>query len=207
MKNTIIIVGIIVLLVVAGLLYRRTQPQNEPTLPSTSSSTSMSTGTPTPDTSALQAGGSSYADPKGVYTFLYPNDYKLDMQNNGQYTRIYKTGATQKGQTEMYDGVIMVFESIDLNKQSLEQWVDKNIEQSTADGTVELTKAKKAIKINDYSGFTYEVRGLGTSTYVVIQRESNSPHGVNINFAVNDPEQIGYESEVNEILQTLQLLK
>src|SRR5882762_5786505 len=67
----------------------------------------MTTPQPTITNNDFQAGESSYLDPQGVYVFLYPSAYKLDEQNSGKQIRIYKKGATQKGQTEMYDGVIV----------------------------------------------------------------------------------------------------
>lgn len=41
----------------------------------------------------------------------------------------------------MYDGVILVFEPVNLNGQTLEKFVDTRIQESTADGTSEITQA------------------------------------------------------------------
>lgn len=48
-------------------------------------------------TNTIKMGGSSYRDPNGLYTFLYPADYKIDTENENTLTRIYKVGATQRG--------------------------------------------------------------------------------------------------------------
>lgn len=161
----------------------------------------------TPDIKDLQVGGSSYADPKGLYVFLYPADYAVDTQEEGKYTRILKKGATQKGQTELYDGVLVVFESVKLEGKSLSEWVDTRIKESSENGTVEITQAKKAMALNKYPGFTYEVRGLGSSTYLVLQKSPQSTEAVSITFLVADPENKDYQREVDAILSTLELRK
>ncbi len=152
---------------------------------------------------SLQRGGNNYADPEGVYMFLYPNDYKIDGQNNGQITRIYKTGPTQQGQTEIYDGVIMTFEAISLRGQTLEEWVDNQIKTTTADGTSTLESPKHAVTINGHTGFTYTARGLGTSTYLYLQKDPSSPYAVGVTYLVADPTNAGFQNEVDAILSTL----
>ncbi|MBI5044586.1 MAG: hypothetical protein HZC02_01560 [Candidatus Levybacteria bacterium] len=155
----------------------------------------------------LKAGGSSLSDPKGVFSILYPNDYKTDTQNNGQYIRIYKTGSTQRGQTEMYDGVIITFESITLNSQKLESFVDEHIKSSTVDGTTTVSQPKRATVVNGYPGFSYTLHGLGESTYIVLQKDTQSDYAVSISYAVMDPEKVGYQQEVDATFSTIQLLK
>lgn len=160
-----------------------------------------------PDTSVLKAGGASYTDPQSVYTFLYPNEYAIDHQDGGEITRISKKGATQKGQTEMYDGVIMVFQLVDLGGKTLNSWIDAHNQEMTQDGTTTITQQKKAVYLGSYPGFTYKVRSLGESTYLLIQRDAASNFALNITFLVADPEQKDYQREVDAILSTLELRK
>jgi hypothetical protein len=162
---------------------------------------------PQTQSDTLAIGGSSYRDPKGVFVFLYPNEYSLDSQNNGQYTRIFKRGEMQRPQSEMSDGVMMVFESIDLGNQTLGEWIDATIKTATADGTSQVTSPKQTIVVNDYAGFTYTLRGLGESKYVVLQGDPNSSSAVSVVALVADPQQKGYQAEVDAIMSTLQILK
>lgn len=159
------------------------------------------------DNSDLKIGGSSHTDAENVYSILYPNDYKTDTQNGGKETRFYKTGATQRGQTEMYDGVIIVLETIPLNGQSLEKWVDDKLKAATADGTSEIVQPKMPTTLNGYPGFIYTLRGLGESKYTVIQKDTNSNYAVSIVTLVNDPQNVGFQKEVDKTLSTLQILK
>lgn len=156
---------------------------------------------------SLRLGGNSFADPKGVFVFLYPNDYVQDSQNNGQYIRIYKIGKTQRGQTEMYDGVNLNFESIALSGKTLEKWVDEHIKSMTADESIEVTQPKKQVTLNGYNGFSYKIRGLGESSYLALQKDANSQFAVSITYMASDPENVGYQKEVDAILSTLELLK
>lgn len=210
MKN-IYIVSLTVIVIAVGVLLAFGSRKSS----STNVNTTQVTNTPAasefisskPDTTTLKADGTSYIDTKGVFTFFFPNDYTVDSQNNDQYTRISKRGPTQKGQTEMYDGVIVVFESLDLQGKSLSEFVDTRIQESTADGTSELTQPKKTITLHSYPGYTYEIRGLGTSTYLVVQKNTQSNNAVSITFLVADPENMGFQQEVDTILATLALQK
>lgn len=158
-------------------------------------------------TDALKQGGSSYLDKAGVYSFLYPADYVLDQQPDGMHTRISKRGATQKGQTEMYDGVIMVFDGVATNGKTLGTWVDDDIKKLTADGTVSIVTPKESVKIGKYSGYRYVARGLGDATYYVIQKDSSSQNAVLITTLVADPQKVEYQKEVDSILSSIQILK
>lgn len=156
--------------------------------------------------SDLERGGSSFSDPDSIFSILYPSEYVQDTQGENQY-RIYKQGPTQKGQTEMYDGVIINFETIALGGQSLSDWVDSRISSSTQDGTSELVEEKTAINVNGYPGYTYTIRGLGTFEYLAIQKDTNSNFAVGITSLIADPGNLGFEQEFENTLSTLTLLK
>jgi hypothetical protein len=173
---------------------------------STASPLSASTAPTSSPLSDLGSGGSSYLDQKGVYNFLYPNDYTLDTADP-LHIRIYKRGETQRPQSEMSDGALMVFETVELKGVTLEKWVDTRISESTADGTSEITEAKKMVTQNGYPGFYYAIRGLGISQNLILQKDLNSDNAVVITYAISDPEQKGYQSELDAVLKSLRLLK
>jgi hypothetical protein len=165
------------------------------------------TPTPTIDVRGIKVGNTSYKDAEGIYTFSYPLDYKLSDQTDGKQIRVYKTGPTQQGQTEMYDGVILVFETVDLSGQTLSKWVDGHIKTTTADGTSKLSSPKKMITIKGYPGFRYGIHGLGDFTEYVLQKDNKSNHAVIISVMVADPQKIGFQKEVDKILSTFELHK
>jgi hypothetical protein len=163
--------------------------------------------TPTAEVRKIPIDGNTYTDTQGVYTFLYPLDYKLDQQNDGKQIRIYKTGATQQGQTEMYDGVVMVFETMDTDGVPLSKWVDGYIKKTTADGTIKLVGSKKQMTQNGYAGFVYHTQGLGEFTNYVFQKSEKSHQVVVITTLVEDPQKVGFQKEVDKILSTLEVHK
>jgi hypothetical protein len=200
-QNIKVVVFLIIILAVASFFYfRQNKTVFESLLtPSPKSVVSESS-------SELLQGGSSYGDPNGIYSFLYPNGYAIDSQDSLQ-VRVYKNGPTQKGQTEMYDGVIVNFGKVNLDGKSLNEWVNDSIKQATADGTSEVIEAKTSITFNKYPGFSYTLRGLGTSEYIVVQKDSNSDNAIVITYLVADPTNVGFQKQVDDILSTLQILK
>ncbi len=215
MKNILTLIVVLAVLVGGVVYVVATAQKNTQTVVNTTTNDIPATATPapdqfisaSPDTSALRAGGSSHLDSQGVYSFLYPNDYTLDSQAGDPYTRISKRGATQQGQTEIYDGVLIVFESIELKGQSLEEWVDDRIQQAVDNGTPEITAPKKATTLSSYPGFTYQTGGFGSAKYLIVQKDAESPHAVSISYLVADPENKNYQAEVDAVLTTLELLK
>lgn len=211
MNNRIVIIGVIVVVLILGALSYRffantppTQTTLSPTI--TEQQNNLPTAAPTVQ-QALEQGGSSYLDPQGVFSFLYPNSYTQDLQNDGKMVRVYMRGATQKGQTEMYDGVIVLYEGINLKNVTLSEYIDAQLKNMTADGTMTITQPKKALTLNSYPGFTYSAQGLGEATHYLIQKDKNSPYAVEITTSVMDPEKVGYQEEVNAILAKTQILK
>lgn len=206
-ETTKIILLFVVATVIIYLLIGR-QPESA-LAPGTSPNSSIvsPTTSPTPDTRELEQGGNSYLDSKGIYSLLYPNDYVLDAPSNDPHVRIYKRGESQRPQSEMSDGVLIVFETINLENKSLSSWVDTQIQEAAQNQTSQVTKPKTSTSLNGYNGFTYEIGGLGSSTYIAIQKDSSSPHALLINYLVADPNQQDYQKEVERILATIKLLK
>jgi hypothetical protein len=214
MKNLIIFVLLFAVLVGAGTFYF-SKKQNKAVVP-VQDTTAV---TPTvrvddelapveesPEVTALRAGGSSYADPQGVFSILYPNDYTVDQPSaDNPYVRFSKRGEQQRPQSEMSNGVLVVIETIDLEGKTLEEYVDARISAESANS--EVLKPKTTTSFKEYPGFTYEMRGLGSSTYLVLQKNAQSTHAISISYLVADPQESGYQAQVNAILSTLELLK
>lgn len=209
MKRTyLLIVGLVIVAILIGavvLSMKKPTQEDVASIPTPTLSTETEE-TPSAVLSTLQAGGSSYSDPAGLYSFLYPNEYVLDT-SDPLHLRIYKRGATQTGQTEMFDGVIMVYETINLSGKTLSEWIDGRIQESTSDGTTQITSEKKVMTVNGYSGFTYTARGLGEAVNIYVQKDATSPYALGMTTSVSDPENKGYQNEVDATLSTLQILK
>ncbi len=162
--------------------------------------------TPSTDTTNLGGLSNTYDDPSQVFSVQYPNDFTLDTQD-AVHPRLYKRGEMQRPQSEMSDGALLVFEAINLEGKTLEAEADARIMAATADGTSEIIQPKAAVTVNNFRGFSYEVRGLGSATNIVIQKDANSKNALLITYAVSDPQQNGYQTAVEAILSTIELLK
>lgn len=208
-KNILILVAVFaVILIALGAYFYKNNKSSSP-IASISPAAVVNDRTENADPEAiseLQQGGNSFTDPDNIFTILYPNDYTQDTQGPNQY-RFYKQGPTQTGQTEIFDGIIINIEAIDLGDQSLSEWVDSRIASSTQDGTSELTEDKSAITVNSYPGYSYTMRGLGEFETLVIQKDPNSKFAIGITTLIADPGNLGFEEEFNNILSTLTLLK
>ncbi len=211
MKQTALVVGGIVGAIVVGAIaiylfmpLEATVPAMIETPHTVEATQPTSVLTSNPDTTQLRTAGSKFQDPQNRYSFYYPTDYQLDIQDS-EHIRLVKRGATQQGQTELYDGALIVFEPLTLKGSALEGVVNTRIQNSLSDGTSETLQPKKAIILNGHPGFSYELRGLGSSTYLVIQKTPTSNFALSITFMVSDPEDVGYHNTVEEILATVEL--
>lgn len=205
-KALVVLVLLVLVVALGGFLYfNRTQGvQNALDNPTTINPGGANGAAPT--TVPLGASGSSFMDPKGVFTVLYPSDYELDT-SDPEHPRIFKRGETQRPQTELYDGALIVFESVDLGGKTLSAWIDDRIKTSTENGMQEIIKPKATASFNNYPGFSYTLRGLGETTYTAIQKDTNSDNAVIISTLVADPENKGYQAEVDTTLNSITLLK
>jgi len=200
------IVFIIVGVLIVGGIWISTRPSTQsPSVPATTQSTSPEQFLKNPpDTTSLKAGGSSYKDPNNVYSFLYPNDFMLD-ESDPVHIRIFKRGPSEREQSEITNGVLMVFESVMLKDQSLDALTDERMQESSQTGTI--TQEKKAILLGSYPGFTYQTGGFGAATHLLLQKDTNSQYALIVSYAISDPTNKNYADEVAASLSTLELSK
>jgi hypothetical protein len=203
-NQKIAFVTIIVVFIIAAIVYYVYETNYGKTFSSTVMSPTPSILTPSSSDSSLT---NLYTDVKGIYSIRYPNDFQLDTQSDNNAIRLTKIGETQQGETELYDGIVIQIETSELNGRILSDWVDEAIANATKDGVTTLIDPKNPVSINGYQGFTYTIEGLGTFNHRIIQKDETSNYAVTIVTTVNDPEDNGYEFEVDSILLSLNILK
>ena len=101
----------------------------------------------------------------------------------------------------------MVFEPIALGGKTLDEWVDSRITQSVDAGTAEVSQPKTAMTYGMYRGYTFEMKGFGDAKYVLLQNSPNSEDALLVTMSVMDPQNLGYQSEVDTILKSVELLR
>lgn len=210
MRNTSLIFGLAILIFGGTVLYTSWNKKQAETLV-----TQPVFMTPTPQSSPVAETPASvapspisnnYTDSQNLYSFSYPEGYTLDTQDIA-HPRLFKRGQTQRSQSEISDGVLIVFEVIDLQGKSLAEVADARIAGMNTDSTSEVVPSPKATTLNNYPGLTYETQGFGSSKNVMIQKSPTSTQAVLITYMASDPQQVGYQAEVDQILKTVTLLK
>ena len=132
--------------------------------------------------------------------------YGADITATEEFSRLtlMRWGPTQKAGVDFYDGLGLVFSSMTLTNQSLEEYVDEAI-NSYSKG--ELVKPKAKIVLNNYSGFSHTVQGLGIHEIIILQSPYSKNDFVEIFNSTNDPTNQGFSTEVSQILSTFAFLK
>ncbi|MDQ5951360.1 MAG: hypothetical protein QG639_637 [Patescibacteria group bacterium] len=207
MNKATLVVIILFLAALAGYLWwqqRSTLTAPTPTIQPESTNTEVPAESS--ELSALQQFGTTYQDPQGIFSVTYPSDYELDQPAEGQ-VRLIKRGEMQRPQSEISDGVLLVFETLTLEEKSLEEAVDERIVAFTANETGEIIQPKSAITIGGNQGFEYTVRSLGTSRQVLVQKDSNSEYAIAIAILIEDPQDVGYMQQVDAILSSIKFFK
>lgn len=149
----------------------------------------------------------TFTDSGDNFTFSYPEGYTLDEMPTPELVRVFKVGPTQTGQTEMYDGVIVNFELVNLGGQTLQQWVEAQLDAATQDGTVTVVTAPTPTTVNGFPAISYTTQSLGSFETVVVQNNAASSQAVSVTSLVADPTNAGFQAEADAIIQSLQLLK
>jgi hypothetical protein len=203
-NQKIAFVTILVVFIIAALVYYVYETNYGKTISSKVVLPTPSMINPTSTDSSLT---NTHTDVNGIYSIRYPNDFQLDTLPDNNAIRLTKIGKTQQGETELYDGVTIQIETNELNGRMLSDWVDETIERSTDNGVSAIVEPKNPISINGYQGFAYTVEGLGVFNHRIIQKNETSNYAVTIVTTVNDPEDNGYEFEVDSILLSLNMLK
>jgi len=206
--KTSYVVGLIALIAVAVVIFLFIQRGASPAEPDSEkgvvTSSDIDFGEDADKPAEVRAEGITYEDPQGKFRITYPADYTFD-DSDALHPRLYKRGDEQRPQSEMSDGVLLVFEKIDLNGQTLEKMVDDRLQQATADGTSEVIEPKDETTLGTYPGFEYELRGLGTARYLYVQASEDADWALSATYSISDPKTLGYQVEVDSILATLEL--
>lgn len=143
----------------------------------------------------------TYRDSNSCYTFKYPSNLSLDLENGVVLTL---SGPTQEQNTEIYDGIYLHFSlPLNLEGKTLGQYIDSGIEEAKIVG--QMLKPKQEITNNGIKGFTYTFQGLGIFEHFVLQSEDHKC-AVDITNGTVDPTNQGFQNTVDQILSTLEII-
>ncbi len=129
---------------------------------------------------------------------------ELNDETNGDTVTFMLTGETQEPDTEITDGFVVSFDRVTLDEnQSLSAYVDSQINESKKTG--EITKAKERYELANKDGFRYIAKTQGDVTHIYLPINANEAFVVS--YSVEDPEEMKYQNQIDEMLTSLQLIE
>ncbi|MBX4190031.1 hypothetical protein KW791_01925 [Candidatus Parcubacteria bacterium] len=142
----------------------------------------------------------TYSSPDNGFSIKY--DPSLTPEAEDGQVRFYKWGPTQKGETELYDGMAVSIQSMTLTG-SLEDFANEEMAQFARVG--EITKDLHDVKINGVSAKSYSASGLGDFTVYLVP--VNSKKILYIATLAPDPGNLGFQKTIDDMLSTFVLVK
>lgn len=194
------VVGIILaiaILVLGVFVYSKSQTQNLPNPKIDVSPTIINSPTPT----------SSITIPPDFKTYTSENfsvkyDPKMMIRNEAPgYTSFVLVGPTQKGQTELYDGINFVVQTGIFSTATLREFVDEEIENLKKDGTSRLSEGVISVTVGSKNGYEYKSRSLGEFRQIYL--EGSDKKYAHVTLLLEDPSNAGFQKIVDVMLQTL----
>jgi len=155
---------------------------------------------PTTDQIQIPQGYKKYSD-LGFTIYHSPN--MLVRKEGDGIAAFVLIGPSQKGQTEMYDGInITIFKVETYTQDNFKSFVEKEVEKIKNDGMSEITKGITPIQIGKYRGLKFTVHGFGEHEEVYL--EGNDKKYLHIATLVEDPTNQEFEEMKNKILETIE---
>lgn len=143
----------------------------------------------------------TFADPDYPFTFQYPADVEVEAREYEDLgvtiVTVQKIGPTQQDATEFYDGLSLSFTVRDLTGQTLDAYVDQQMEQSKEVG--EILQGKEATTFNSLPALRYTTQGLGIFENLYIQQGDEVIKILNM---TQDPTNQGFQEEAELILES-----
>lgn len=124
---------------------------------------------------------------------------KEDLQTS---IRFYKWGPTQRGQTEIYDGIIFSVQRVDLQK-GIEEHINSRMSQFKNVGTI--TDPLHDSRVNGALVKEFSASSLGDFTLVFVPIDSRTL--LEISYMTPDPTNAGFRKVVELMLSSFSLIK
>ncbi len=132
------------------------------------------------------------------FSIKYDPSLTLSEDNNTN-VRLYKIGPTQRGQTEMYDGIIL-----SVRKISTEDWrsyINAQLDQYKDAGTI--TEPLHDGILNGISVKEYSASGLGDFKIIFVSVDDQTL--LEISYTAPDPTDVGFQKTIDMMLSTFSL--
>ena len=159
------------------------------------------TGTSQPVANKSEVGENwkQYSSNNIGFSIKYDSSLIVSEEENNT-VRLYKYGPTQRGQTEMYDGIILTVRRVSLTN-SAQSYIDAQMEGFKNDGTITVPLHDE--KLNGISVKAFSGSGLGDFNLMFVP--VNDQTLLEISYMAPDPTNAGFQKTVEMMLSTFQL--
>ncbi len=146
----------------------------------------------------------TYRSQELSFTIEYP-DYIEVEERNGSVSFI-KWGPTQRGGTELYDGISLTVRGLDIATDSSPlEFAQEEIVDAQMLGEV-ISEIATSTFANQ-EAYVYTVRTLGISSKIVLSLDDNENYdALQITYSSPDPENIGHEEVVEKMLESFDIV-
>ncbi len=181
------------------------QPVTEPT-PIVSQPTTKPTPTPEPTTPPITdptAGWETFTDVERRFSFRYPPTWEMNKvrgRMTGEIVSFDFWGPTQKPNTELYDGIAVIF----AERENTEDLSSKEyaLKENPPERDTGVTESEETISVGGRTGYKLVVSGLGKSILIYLPL-GNKILEIIIFGAIDNAQ---YSNQYNQILSTFKFL-
>ncbi|PIQ76158.1 hypothetical protein COU78_01205 [Candidatus Peregrinibacteria bacterium CG10_big_fil_rev_8_21_14_0_10_49_24] len=133
--------------------------------------------------------------------FSMQYDPKLTVnEDSEEEVRFYLHGPTQRGQTEMYDGLLLSVRKVQAT-EGMQSYIDSQLEQYKDIGTV--TEPLHDGMMNGIATKEFSASALGDSKRIFIELNENSL--LEIAYMAPDPTNAGFQETIDSMLSSLRI--
>lgn len=196
-----ILIGIVlaIAIVVTGLLvYSNSSHRVEQNNSQSISPTATPSPTQVQNTMQIPADYKKYESSE--YSIYYHPEMEVRNEAPG-ITSFVLVGPTQKGQTELYDGIIFSIQSGNYTQNTLRDFIDSEVEQFKKDGVTQITSGVISVIIGNKTGYEFSTRSLGEVRQIYLDK--GNKEFIHVTLLVDDPSNAGFDEVVNHMFQGL----
>lgn len=199
-KNIVFTLILIVILLVALNVFQFfNKQQTVITAPQPSNNIQNS---PTPSVQNVSTDWQTYSSPTLGFSLQHPKDMKIYPQQGGAVLFV-KLGPTQVENTELFDGISLIFDVGDLGTNTLQQAAQQKLTEIKNEPITETVGTMEEVIVGKYAGYKFMVKDLGERTYTYLPK-GDSEYLVIIDSSV-DPSSLGFNQTIYQMFSTLEI--
>lgn len=135
-----------------------------------------------------------------IYSLYHPQKMMVRDEGNG-INAFVLIGPSQKGQTEMYDGINFTVLTGNYETNDFREFVDSEVKKMQSEGTIRVEQGILSVSIGENDGYEFMSRSLGEFRNIYF--DAGNKKFVHVVILLEDPTKQGFDKIVDQMLQTL----